>query len=33
MRAIIHKVKHAVKIRLREQFIAGSIILVRVLKN
>jgi len=33
MRAIIQKVKHAVKIRLREQFVAGSIILQRVLKN
>jgi len=33
MRAIIQKVKHAVKIRLTEQVLAGSIVLERVLKN
>jgi len=33
MRAIIQKVKHAVKIRLIEKFVAGSKILERILKD
>jgi len=33
MRAIIQKVNHALKIRLRDQVVAGSIILQWVLKN
>jgi hypothetical protein len=33
MLAIIQKVKRAVKTRLREQVVAGSIILQRVLKD